>query len=148
MFGDDNAFAYNTSGTESSVGERTLGEVKAFYASNFSASVASVIAVSDLNDSELLKALQPFSNWEGGNVEMQESGEFPKLDTGTIYFLDKPGAAQSEIRIGKRSLPFDATGEYYRATLMNYSLGGAFNSRINLNLREDKGYTYGARSFF
>jgi len=43
---------------------------------------------------------------------------------------------------------YDATGEYYRADLMNYNLGGAFNSRINLNLREDKGYTYGARSFF
>ena len=43
---------------------------------------------------------------------------------------------------------YDATGEYYRAGLMNYVLGGAFNSRININLREDKGYTYGARSSF
>ncbi|MFT7506864.1 MAG: zinc protease, partial [Gammaproteobacteria bacterium] len=51
-------------------------------------------------------------------------------------------------RIGKRALNYDATGEYYRADLMNYNLGGAFNSRINLNLREDKGYTYGARSLF
>ena len=45
-------------------------------------------------------------------------------------------------------MPFDATGEYYRAQLANFVLGGAFNSRINLNLREDKGYTYGARSSF
>jgi len=62
--------------------------------------------------------------------------------------VDKPGAAQSEIRIGKRALKYDATGEYYRASLMNFALGRAFNSRINLNLREDKGYTYGARSTF
>jgi zinc protease len=48
----------------------------------------------------------------------------------------------------KRSLPYDATGEFYRANLMNYVLGGAFNSRINLNLREDKGYSYGAGSGF
>ena len=59
-----------------------------------------------------------------------------------------PGAAQSEIRIGKRALTYDATGEYFRAQLSNFALGGAFNSRINLNLREDKGYTYGARSSF
>jgi zinc protease len=45
-------------------------------------------------------------------------------------------------------MPYDATGEYYKTTLMNFVLGGAFNSRINLNLREDKGYTYGARSGF
>ena len=46
------------------------------------------------------------------------------------------------------ALPYDATGEYYKSGIMNYILGGAFNSRINLNLREDKGYTYGARFLF
>jgi len=74
--------------------------------------------------------------------------EFPNVGETKIYLVDKPGAAQSEIRIGKQSLNYDATGEYYRAYLMNFPLGGAFNSRINLNLREDKGYTYGARSGF
>jgi zinc protease len=63
--------------------------------------------------------------------------------------VDKPGAAQSEIRIGYvTDMPWDATGRYFRSSLMNYVLGGAFSSRINLNLREDKGYTYGARSGF
>ena len=63
--------------------------------------------------------------------------------------MDKPGAAQSEIRIGYLSdVTYDAYGEYWERSLMNYILGGAFNSRINLNLREDKGYTYGARSGF
>jgi zinc protease len=69
-------------------------------------------------------------------------------DKTRIYLVDQPKAAQSEIRIGYISLPYDATGEYYKAGLMNFVLGGAFNSRINLNLREDKGYTYGARSGF
>ena len=46
------------------------------------------------------------------------------------------------------ALPYDATGEYYRANVMNYTLGGAFNSRINYTLREEKGWTYGARSRF
>ena len=52
------------------------------------------------------------------------------------------------IKIGKRALAYDATGTFFKSYLMNYPLGGAFNSRINLNLREDKGYTYGARSYF
>jgi zinc protease len=50
--------------------------------------------------------------------------------------------------VGYVALPFDATGDFYKSNIMNYPLGGAFNSRINLNLREDKGYTYGARSYF
>ncbi len=148
LFGNDNAFAYGNSGTESSVEARTLDDVKAFYTDNFKASVSSITAVSDLDDAKLVKALTPFSDWSGGEVAKATVNPFPELATGTIYFVDKPGAAQSEIRIGKRALPYDTTGEYFRAGLMNYSLGGAFNSRINLNLREDKGYTYGARSFF
>ena len=52
------------------------------------------------------------------------------------------------IRIGRRAMPFDTTGDYFIANLMNFNLGGNFNSRINLNLREDKGYTYGASSGF
>ena len=60
-----------------------------------------------------------------------------------------PKAAQTEFRVGYATgLKYDATGEYYKAGLMNYVLGGAFNSRLNLNLREDKGWTYGARSGF
>ena len=94
------------------------------------------------------KVIAPLAKWEATPVAPMEAKPFPELGGTKIYFIDKPGAAQSEIRIGKRALPFDATGEYYRAGLMNYPLGGAFNSRINLNLREDKGYTYGARSFF
>ena len=73
---------------------------------------------------------------------------FPEYGKTRLYLVDKPGAAQSQIRIGKMSLTYDATGEFYRAGLSNYALGGAFNSRINLNLREDKGYSYGARSGF
>jgi zinc protease len=62
--------------------------------------------------------------------------------------VNKDQAAQSTIYIGKRSITQDILGEYYQASLMNFPLGGAFNSRINLNLREQKGYTDGARSSF
>ena len=148
MYGAENPTAYANAGTEESVANITLEDVTTFYADHYSPQIASVIAVSDLNEAAMKKALAPLSNWDGGEVATIERKAYPELAGGTLYFVDKPDAAQSEIRIGKRALPYDATGEYYKSTIMNYPLGGAFNSRINLNLREDKGYSYGARSFF
>ena len=148
LFGKENSFAYADSGTAESVASITLDDVKAFYAANYSPGIASITAVSDLGQQDLLEQLAVFADWEGPAVAEAGLSEFPELAGSTVYFVDKPGAAQSQVRIGKRSLEYDATGEYYRAGLMNFVLGGAFNSRINLNLREDKGYTYGARSGF
>ena len=65
-----------------------------------------------------------------------------------IYLVDKIGAPSSVITMGHTSLPYDATGEFYKNVVSNYMLGGNFNSRLNLNLREEKGYTYGITSFF
>lgn len=148
LYGDRNAFAYPNTGTEETVSNITLDDVKAFYAANLSASVTSVIAVSDLSEADLKAKLAGLEKLERKAVSRPATQPFPALKPNTLYLIDKEGAAQSEIRIGKRALPFDATGEYYRVGLMNFILGGAFNSRINLNLREDKGYSYGARSFF
>jgi len=72
----------------------------------------------------------------------------PTIQGRTIYLVDKEGAAQSSLRIAHPSLKYDALGDYYLANLANFNLGGTFDSRINLNLREDKGYTYGAYSGF
>ena len=148
MYGTDNPTAYANGGTETTVENITLDDVKSFYADHYSPKIASVVAVSDLGESAMKKALAPLTEWTGGDVPSAEMKPYPVLPGGTLFFVDKPGAAQSEIRIGKRALPYDATGDYYKSNVMNYPLGGAFNSRINLNLREDKGYTYGARSFF
>jgi len=148
LFGDNNSFAYADSGTIETVETLTLDDVKGFYANNYGPKGADIIVVSDLSSGAITKSLNVLETWEGGNTVMPEIQAFPTLKTGTLYFIDKPDAAQSQIRIGKRALNFDATGEYHRMGLMNYNLGGAFNSRINLNLREDKGYTYGARSSF
>ncbi len=148
MYGTDNNFSFSNAGTEETLPNITLDDVKAFYAENYSPKAASIVAVSDLGKSALTKALAPLKAWEGEELPSVQAKSFPELDSKTVYFIDQPGAPQSEIRIGKRALPYDATGEYYKAGIMNFALGGAFNSRINLNLREDKGYTYGARSFF
>lgn len=61
--------------------------------------------------------------------------------------VDKPGAPQTIIRLVRQGLPYDATGELYKTQLANFNLAGNFNSRISLNLREDKGYTYGAGGY-
>ncbi len=148
LFGADNSFAHANSGTIESVSALTLDDVKEFYKENYGPQGSKILVVSNLPRNQIAKRLNIFGGWQGGNTEQPALKPFPDLKAGTLYFIDKPDAAQSEIRIGKRGLNFDATGEFYRNELMNYNLGGAFNSRINLNLREDKGYTYGARSFF
>jgi zinc protease len=67
----------------------------------------------------------------------------------SIYLVNIPKAAQTEFRVGYvTDLKYDALGEYRKSELMNFPLGGAFNCRLNLNLREDKGWTYGARGNF
>ena len=148
MYGDNNPISWGGSGTIETVNNTTLEDYQSFYEANYSPKIASIMAVSNLGEPEIEKALAPFSAWSGEDVAVAADKPYPELKTGTLYFINKDDAAQSEIRIGKRALPYDALGEFYRAGLMNYALGGAFNSRINLNLREDKGYTYGARSFF
>ncbi len=143
----ENAIAEPTGGTLASLANISLDDVKNFYKTQYSPAVSNVVVVSDLSETAIINKLKRFSSWKGGEVAKAALNDFPTLKK-AIYLVDKPGAAQSEIRIGKRALPYDADGEYYRVGLMNYNLGGAFNSRININLREDKGYTYGARSRF
>lgn len=148
LYGRDNAFAYPGSGLEDTVASLTLDDVKQFYADHYSADMAEIVVVSDLVKADMIDRLAVLSAWEQRPVARAVIKPFPALNGGTLYLVDKPDAAQSEIRIATRSLTYDATGEHYLSKLMAYPLGGAFNSRINLNLREDKGYTYGARAGF
>ncbi|WP_028110556.1 M16 family metallopeptidase [Ferrimonas futtsuensis] len=135
-------------GTLESVQGLTLEQVQGFYKEQFRAGNASVVAVSDLDQPQLMAKLNWLGQWQGDASQWAPLTAMPQLAGPKVYLLDKPGAAQSVIKIGRRGMPFDALGDYFKSGLMNYPLGGAFNSRINLNLREDKGYTYGARSSF
>ncbi|SEL85901.1 zinc protease [Colwellia chukchiensis] len=144
----DNIAAMPSSGTAATLANIELADVQAFYQQQFKPKNSQVIVVSDLGRAQVLAALAPFKAMTGAGKALTLNLPDAKTQTGVIYLVNKEQAAQSAIRIGKRSLTQDITGEYYRAYLMNFPLGGAFNSRINLNLREDKGYTYGARSYF
>ena len=144
----DNIASMPSSGNEKSLTNISLDDVKAFYQQQVKPFGGQLIAVSDLGQAELTKSLSILEDWKGKADDLNLS--LPEGDgkMGVIYLVNKDDAAQSAIRIGKRSMTEDITGEYYKSSLMNFALGGAFNSRINLNLREDKGYTYGARSYF
>ena len=148
LLGRDNPAAHLDLGAPETVGALTADDARAFYDARYSPAAATLVVVSDLGEAELLPKLAVLEAWRGPAVERAPVGPFPDTGATRLYLVDKPGAAQSEIRIGRRALAWDATGEHYRAGLANFALGGAFNSRINMNLREDKGYTYGARSGF
>lgn len=145
----DNIAALPSSGTLNSIEDITLDDVETFYKANFKPQGAQVIIVSDLSEADVEpKVKSALANWQGKGQSFDVDFTEPNVQTNVIYLVDKPGAPQSQIRIGKRDMVEDITGEFFKANLMNFALGGTFNSRINLNLREDKGYTYGARSRF
>ena len=144
----ENIAATPRSGNEVSLSALELADVRAFYRQHLQPFNSQLIIVSDLPKTDLRSSLQYLDKWQGKGPELTLNLPLPDTQTGVIYLVHKDNAPQSAIRIGKRALKFDITGEYYQSTLMNFPLGGAFNSRINLNLREDKGYTYGARSGF
>lgn len=148
LYGTSSPMGVSSSGTVTSLSAITLDDVKQYYQQQYRAGNAQMVVVSDLNQQQLLPKLSMFSQWQGDATQVAKLPAVPAHPKNTIYLIDKPGAAQSVITIGKPSLIYDATGDYFKAYLMNYPLGGAFNSRINLNLREDKGYTYGARTTF
>jgi len=149
IYGEDHAMAVSSGGTIESLQSITLEDVEAFARQNLVSQALKIAVVGDLTQDEVIAKLEFLQNLPNEGVVLNEQPEGSNISETTVYLVDKPGAAQSEIRIGYLSdVTYDAYGEYWERYLMNYILGGAFNSRINLNLREDKGYTYGARSGF
>ncbi len=148
MYGNNHIMSIPTMGTKETVSAITLDDVKKQYADNFSPAVSSLVVVGDITQEAVIPKLNFLKNWKGNKITHNAEPALPTIDKTKIYFVNKEKAPQSEIRIGYMAMPYDATGEYYKTGIMNYVLGGAFNSRINLNLRELHGFTYGARSGF
>ncbi len=149
LYGKDHIYSIPTSGTEATVENITLEDVKAFYNDYYTPSLSELVIVGDITQEEVMGQLDFLKTWEKKKVSIPKMPKGNKVDKTMVYLVDKAKAPQSQIRIGYMTdLNYDVTGEYFKSNLMNYALGGAFNSRINLNLREDKGWTYGARSFF
>ncbi len=142
-------FGSSQNGTEFTVKNLSLKDIEDYYNNYITSRNAKLVVVGDVTENDILGKLGFLNKLPDKEVKLPATPAFPKADKTKVYVIDIPKAAQTEFRVGAiKDLKYDATGEYYRATLANYPLGGNFNSRLNLNLREDKGWTYGARSGF
>jgi zinc protease len=125
-----------------------LADLKDYYNAYYSPSIANLVIVGDIDEQTALAKLDFLNKWQAKDVVIQPIVE-PAPSTEPRFFIyNKTMAPSSIINMGYPSLKFDATGDYYKNRIANFVFGGAFNSRLNLNLREDKGYTYGIRSNF
>ncbi|MCW8925588.1 MAG: insulinase family protein [Xanthomonadales bacterium] len=148
LYGAEHPLSYPLAGIPKTVEAITLDDVKAYYAAHFPAHLTGITMSSSLPQSEIISALQGFAELEVTEPYRVPVDDLPEIKGRTLYLVDKEGAAQSSLRTAQPSIKYDALGDFYKAGLANFNLGGTFNSRINLNLREDKGYTYGARTRF
>jgi zinc protease len=149
LLGSENPLGKTTTGTEATIANIQLEDVQNYYTNRFSKINAEAVIVGDVTEKEILAKLAFLTRLPDIETMMPILPDAPKVEKMKVYFVNVPGAAQTEFRVGYVSnLKYDATGDFYRSNVMNYPLGGAFNSRLNLYLREDKGWTYGARSNF
>ena len=125
-----------------------LADVKEYYNNYYSPSVTNIVIVGDVEEKDILAKLNFLSKWQAKEVKIQPIPEPVAASEPQFFVYNKNGAPSTVIQMGYPSLKFDATGDYYKNRIANFVFGGAFNSRLNLNLREDKGYTYGIRSGF
>jgi zinc protease len=135
-------------GTVDSIARISRADVTAFYAAHYMPNNSSIVVSGDVNAAEVLRLLEDaFGSWQKGAEPKRPKVNPEAFDKPKIYIVDRPQAVQSEIRIGHAGVPRSCE-DYFALSVMNALLGGVFNSRINLNLREVHGYTYGARSSF
>jgi zinc protease len=146
LYGD--AHPYGVYTNEASVNAIKRDNLKKFYSTYYRPNNAVLIVVGDTDLKTLAPKLEAkFKDWKAGEISPISLPNAPSRDKSAIYVVDRPGSAQSVISIGQVGVARDSP-DYFPLQVMNSLLGGAFTSRINMNLREDKGYTYGARSGF
>lgn len=137
------------SGTEATIQSVTLEDMEACYKNYIRRAGLNLVVLGDLSETEAEGIMDRLKKLPSAPAALPAFPPLLKLnpEPKTVYLVDVPNAAQTEFRIGfTNNIVYNPTGEYYKWTLANYPLGGAFNSRLNLKLREDKGWTYGARS--
>ena len=148
LFGPAHPYGRPGSGTEASTRALARADVQRFYGTYWRPNNATLVVVGDVRaDDVARRAEQAFAAWRPATVPAPVAPAAPAARAAAVYLVDKPGAPQSSVRIG---LPGAArnTPDYFALRVLNTVLGGSFTSRLNQNLREAKGYTYGARSAF
>ncbi|MGA7721569.1 MAG: pitrilysin family protein [Ignavibacteriaceae bacterium] len=147
IFGKSSPYSSPIVGYDADVKNILIDDIKTFYSNFILPSNSKLIVVGDITRVELINKLEfSFKDWTGKGIS--NNIFFPKeTRSSKIFLFDKKGSVQSEIRIGHYA-PNRREEDFFPKTILNNILGGQFSSRINLNLRENKGYTYGANSRF
>ncbi len=148
-FGAGNILGLPDYGTEETVKNISLNDIQNYYDHTISSTDADVVIVGDVKEKDILPQLDFLNHLPKKSIALPVLPDAPKVEKTKIYVVNIAHAAQTEFRIGYvTNLKYDAAGDFYKAALTNYNLGGGFNGRLNIRLREDKGWTYGARSAF
>lgn len=148
LFGKDHPYGPPTMGNETAIRAFSVADLKRFHSTYFHPNNATLIVVGDVTAKTILPKLNAlFGKWKAGKVESKTWPTAKQVEARKLYLVDKPGAAQSVIRIGRIGVA-RTTEDYYPIVVMNTILGGSFTSRLNNNLREEHGYAYGAGSRF
>lgn len=147
LFGETHVYGRPEGGTVSSVSKLTLEQVKAYWQQHYVPTNAYLVVVGEITEAALKQQLEAtLGGWQGGAAPAASPVAEVKAPKGrTIYLIDRPGSAQSEVRVGHLGLA-RTTPDYHAVQVMNTLLGASFTSRLNSNLREKNGYAYGAGS--
>ena len=148
VFGDRHPYGRPLIGTEATTRAISRADVQRFHARHYRPNNATIIAVGDVRADDLERRLaRLFAEWSAGPLDAAPVPPPPAAPGTRVYLVDRPGAAQSSVRIGAPGVA-RATADYFPLLVLNTVLGGSFTSRLNQNLREVHGYTYGAGSSF
>jgi predicted Zn-dependent peptidase len=148
LYESSSRYARADGGDEVSVRSLTRDAVVAFYGKRYSPNGMTMVIAGDVQPREIEKlAGEVLGDWRGSVVVAASVSDEAARRSRAVHIVSKSDAPQSELRIGHVGLP-RRHPDYFPAMIMNAVLGGLFSSRINLNLREAHGYTYGASSYF
>lgn len=147
IYGAKHPLSVSELGTPETLNSITLEDVKNYYG-QLSSIETSISLSGDVTKNEILPKLSFVAKLKANPLSPYKEPEMPPINKTKIYFVDKKNAPQSEIRVGYMAMSYDATGEYFKNSIMNFAFAGAFNSRVNYLLREVRGFTYGTRGYF
>jgi zinc protease len=150
LYGPSHRYGTSAVGTPTSIKSLTASDLKAFHAATFQPANATLIAVGDITADSIVPQLEKhFGSWRAGATPPSRPTvpAAPQPAQRQITIVDMPGAEQSQVRIGWVGVP-RSSPDYFTLQVLNTILGGSFTSRLNQNLREEHGYSYGASSRF
>jgi len=126
----------------------SMAHCKAYYNANYAPNLTKMVVVGPLSAAEVDSKFAFLKQWEKKNVIVPKPTPAVNVETPQLFGVKYTDADQSDIYVGFKSLPYDATGKFFQNSVMNFALAGNFNSRLNLNIREEKAWTYGIRGGF